>query len=164
MSTHSSGNALVVPADEAETVGLADGGAFRLLADGDATDHALGVNRLSLETGADGARPHYHARSSEMFYVLDGAARFLLGERLVTVDGGGLVVVPPRLPHAFGAAPGATTDLLVVTAPGIERFGYFRRLGRIARGEEAFEGLLPEQERYDVHFVDDALWRSDRAR
>lgn len=164
MSTCSLGNALVVPADEAEVVGLAGGSAFRLLADGGATDGALGVNRLCLETGADGARPHYHARSCEMFYVLDGMASFLLGERLVTVDGGGLVVVPPGLPHAFGAAPGATTDLLVVAAPGVERFGYFRRLGRIARGEETFEDLLPEQERYDVHFVDDTLWRSVRAR
>ncbi|GAA2425415.1 cupin domain-containing protein [Streptomyces glaucus] len=164
MSTRSLGNALVVPADEAEVVGLAGGSAFRLLADGSATDGALGVNRLCLDTGADGARPHYHARSYEMFHVLDGTASFLLGERLVTVDGGGLVMVPPGLPHAFGAAPGATTDLLVVAAPGVERFGYFRRLGRIARGEETFEDLLPEQERYDVHFVDDTLWRSVRAR
>lgn len=164
MSTRSLENALVVPADEAEVVGLAGGSAFRLLADGDATDGALGVNRLSLETGADGARPHYHTRSSEMFFVLDGTASFLLGERLETVDGGGFVVVPPGLPHAFGAAPGATTDLLVVTAPGVERFGYFRRLAGIARGEQTFEDLLPEQERYDVHFADDTLWRSARAR
>jgi quercetin dioxygenase-like cupin family protein len=163
MSTHSLKNALVVPADEAETIGLAGGSAFRLLADGNATDGALGVNRLSLSTGADGARTHYHARSSEMFYVLDGAVHFLLGERPATVHGGGLVVVPPGLPHAFGAAPGATADLLVVTAPGVERFDYFRRLGRIARGEETFADLMPDQERYDVHFVDDALWQSVRA-
>ncbi|AWT47217.1 MULTISPECIES: cupin domain-containing protein [Streptomyces] len=164
MSTHSSGTALVVPLHDAEVVPLAGAGAFRLLADGTAADGALGVNRLSLETGADGARPHYHARSSEMFYVLGGTACFLLGERLVTVDAGGLVVVPPGLPHAFGAAPAATADLLVVAAPGSDRFDYFRRLGRISRGEETFADLLPEQERYDVHFVDATLWRSVRAR
>lgn len=40
----------------------------------------------------------------------------------------------------------------------------FRRPGRIARGEEAFADLLPDQERYGVHFVDATLWRSARAR
>jgi hypothetical protein len=71
---------------------------------------------------------------------------------------------PPGLPHAFGAAPATTTDLLVVAAPGIDRFDNFRRLGRMSRGEETFADLLTDQERYDVHFVDDTLWRSVRAR
>ncbi|WP_327134179.1 hypothetical protein [Streptomyces sp. NBC_01343] len=36
--------------------------------------------------------------------------------------------------------------------PGVERFGYFRTLGRIQHGLAPFEELLPHQERYDVHF------------
>jgi mannose-6-phosphate isomerase-like protein (cupin superfamily) len=113
----------------------------------------LGANRLTLGPGRDGAKPHYHALSTELFYVLDGTMAFVLGEETATVAKGGLVVMPPGLPHAFGAAPGVGADLLAVLTPGVERFGYFRQLGRVQHGLEPFGGLLPEQERYDVHFV-----------
>ncbi|MEV4019280.1 cupin domain-containing protein [Nonomuraea angiospora] len=154
---------VVVAEEAAEVVELAGGSAFRLLVDASGTGGAAGVNRLTLSTGADGARPHRHMLSSELFYVLDGQAEFLLGEQFVTVAAGGLVVVPPGLPHAFGAAPGAVADLLVVMTPGMERFDYFRHLGRISHGLEAPESLLTEQHRYDVHFVDDPRWAISRA-
>ncbi|NUW42726.1 hypothetical protein [Nonomuraea rhodomycinica] len=50
------------------------------------------------------------------------------------------------------------TDLLAVLTPGVDRLGYFRRLGRVQHGLEPFDGLLPVQERYDVHFVQAAGW------
>jgi quercetin dioxygenase-like cupin family protein len=155
--------ALVVPADAAEVVGLPAGGAFTLLADASDTGGALGANRLTLGPGRDGAKPHYHALSTELFYVLDGAVEFLLDQDVITVTEGGLVVVPPRLPHAFGAAPGTGAELLAVLTPGVDRFGYFRRLGRIQHGLEPFDGLLPEQERYDVHFAAASRWQSLRS-
>ncbi|MEV7444362.1 hypothetical protein AB0O22_25045 [Streptomyces sp. NPDC091204] len=80
------------------------------------------------------------------------------GVRTETVRAGGLVGVPPGTVHAFGAAPQQGADLLVVLTPGIDRFGYFRALGRVRRGEEPFESLLPEQDRYDVHFADRVGW------
>ncbi|WKX73544.1 hypothetical protein [Streptomyces sp. XD-27] len=64
--------AVVIPGEVVEVVELSPGSAFQLLVDASGTDGALGANRLTLGTGADGARPHYHSRSSEMFYVLDG--------------------------------------------------------------------------------------------
>ncbi|MEW9549740.1 cupin domain-containing protein [Nonomuraea sp. NPDC050783] len=154
---------LVVAAEDAEVVGLPAGGAFTLLADASDTAGTLGVNRLTLGRGRDGAKPHHHARSTEVFYVLDGELEFLLGEEVVTVSKGGLVVVPPRVPHAFGAVPGAEADLLAMLTPGVDRFGYFRQLARVQHGLEPFDNLLPEQERYDVHFVDAAGWLSMRA-
>jgi mannose-6-phosphate isomerase-like protein (cupin superfamily) len=156
------GDALVVQPNDAQFVALPGGGGFELLADASGTGGALGANRLVLGEGSDGARPHYHDRSSELFYVLDGMAQFLLGDRLTTVSRGGLVVIPPRMPHAFGATPGATADLLVVLAPGIERFDYFRALGRVQHGLEAADSLLPLQERYDVYFLDEPAWDSAR--
>jgi mannose-6-phosphate isomerase-like protein (cupin superfamily) len=47
----------------------------RLLADGGATGGALSTQRVTLEQGADGARPHRHDRSAELFYILEGAAQ-----------------------------------------------------------------------------------------
>ncbi len=160
--TDGTGDALVVRAEEAEYVPLPHGGGFRLLADAGGTSGALGANRLALGKGADGARPHYHALSSELFYVLDGTMEFFLDGEMTTVGQGGLVVVPPGVPHAFGAAPGSTADLLAVLTPGVDRFGYFRALGRIQHGLDSFDSLLPEQDRYDVHFLDASAWQSVR--
>jgi quercetin dioxygenase-like cupin family protein len=139
---------LVVRAADAEDVPLPHAGVFRLLADGG----AAGVNRLSLGAGSAGAPNHFHTRSTELFYVLGGTAEFRLGAEPVLVTEGGLVLVPPRLTHAFGAAPGGGAELLVVLTPGVERFDYFRTLGRIQHGLASFEELLPHQDRYDVHF------------
>ncbi|MEU7990301.1 cupin domain-containing protein [Streptosporangium canum] len=154
--------AVVVRAESAEVVELSAGSAFGLLADASGTWGALGVNRLTLGSGAQGAGPHHHTLSSEAFYVLDGVMEFLLGDRVTTVARGDLLVVPPRTPHAFGAAPGSTAEVLVVMTPGVERFGYFRHLGRVAHGQEAADSLLAVQERYDVHFVSSAAWQAAR--
>jgi quercetin dioxygenase-like cupin family protein len=150
MSVH---DALVVRPEDVERVALPHGGGFLLLADAAETGGALGATRLALAEGASGARRHYHALSSELFYVLDGEMEFELDGEVTPVSAGGLVVVPPRMPHAFGAAPGSTADLLGVLTPGVDRFGYFRTLGRIQHGLDSFDTLLPEQERYDVHFL-----------
>lgn len=153
-------NALVVQPHDAEFVALPHGGGFHLLADASATGGALGANRLALGPGADGARPHHHARSTELFYVLDGTLEFFLDGALSTVGAGGLVVVPPGLPHAFGAAAGVPADIVSVLTPGVERFEYFRTLGRIQDGSTSFADLLPLQDHYDVHFHDVPHWRT----
>ncbi|MEU6168989.1 cupin domain-containing protein [Streptomyces tanashiensis] len=111
------------------------------------------ANRLSLAEGAAGARSHFHALWTELFHVLDGVMRFTLDGVTTTVAAGGLVSVPPRTPHSFGSVPGSAAELLVVLAPGVDRFGCFRSLGRIRHGLESFDDLLAEQDRYDVHFL-----------
>jgi mannose-6-phosphate isomerase-like protein (cupin superfamily) len=147
--------ALVVQPGEAATVPLTDG-AFELLADGG----AVSASRLTLALSADGAPPHHHELSHEVFYVLGGTMLFRLGDTLTTVGTGGLVVVPPGLTHVFGAAEGEVADVVVVLSPGIERFGYFEQLAAISRGEADFASLVPEQDRYDVHFDEVPDWRS----
>ena len=153
--------AVIIRDEHAELLEL-PAAAFRLLADSGVTQGTLSANRLSLGPGADGAKPHYHARSWELFYVIDGSMEFLLDVRLSVVAPGDLVLVPPRMPHAFGATPGSTADVLVLIAPGVERFGYFRHLQRIALGQEPADSLAPEQDRYDVHFTDSVTWTTTR--
>ncbi|MEZ6072207.1 MAG: cupin domain-containing protein [Pirellulales bacterium] len=69
----------------------------------------------------DGARPHYHKRSTELYYVLEG-------EGAVTLDGieqdvrkGTLVHIPPGVVH------GATGRMrvLVIGIPDIADDDYF---------------------------------------
>ena len=135
-----------------------------LLADSSATYGALSSHRLVLGRGADGAVPHTHRDSSELFYILDGALDVLIGEQVATARVGDLVVVPSGLPHAFGAHRDSTAEALVVITPGIERFDYFRFLVRIRAGLEPRETLLGLQDRFDTHFVTSDIWRDRRDR
>jgi quercetin dioxygenase-like cupin family protein len=155
-------NSVVVRSGEAEVVGRVPT-SIRLLADSSATGGALSTIHVDLADGADGARPHTHAGSAELFYVLDGTAQLLSGEQIVTAERGDLVIVPPGLPHAFAAAPGANAEILVVITPGVERFEYFRHLERIAYGKVPPESLQDVQEVYDTWFTSSPAWESARA-
>ncbi len=156
-------SSVIVRSAGAEVVGGAPT-TIRLLADSSETGGALSTQRVTLAGGADGARPHRHDNSAEMFYMLDGAAQFLSGDEVVTAEPGDLVVVPPGLPHAFAAAPGCDADILIVITPGVERFEYFRHLKRIALGEVTPESLLEVQELYDTYFLGSKAWDGARAK
>ncbi|GAA1387231.1 cupin domain-containing protein [Catellatospora chokoriensis] len=152
---------VVVRSAEAEVIGRAPT-TIRLLADSSATGGALSTQRVTLLDGADGARPHHHGNSAELFYVLDGVAQLLSGDQVVTAERGDLVVVPPGLNHAFAAASGEDADILIVITPGVERFEYFRHLERIVYGKVPPESLLEVQELYDTYFRTSPAWDSAR--
>lgn len=84
-------------------------------------DAAFGPAAWAHAVDIDGARPHYHKRSTELYYVLDGAGT-------VTVDGaehavrqGSLVHIPPLAVHS---AQGRMR-VLVVGIPDIADDDYF---------------------------------------
>lgn len=158
----SSTESVVVRSAEAEVIGQAPT-TIRLLADAGSTGGALSTQRVTLNNGADGAKPHHHASSAELFYMIDGTAQLLSGDQLVIAERGDLVVVPPGLAHAFAAAPGHDADILIVITPGVERFEYFRHLERIAYGKVAPETLLDVQELYDTHFRTSSTWDAARS-
>lgn len=151
-------SALVVREADAEVLGMAQL-STRLLADSDATGGALSVMRTVIGEGSEGARPHTHSKSAELFYVLDGQLQLLAGSQVITGD---LVVVLPNMAHAFATTPGHSADFLIVLAPGLERFGYFRLVERLSRGEATPEELLASQELYDNHFLESAVWQVAR--
>jgi mannose-6-phosphate isomerase-like protein (cupin superfamily) len=153
---------VVVREGDAEIVGVGTV-IGRLYADSSATGGALSSQRITLLRGAGGATPHHHTGSSEMFYVLSGAAEMLTDERVVTAQEGDLVVVPPGTVHAFAAAPAADADLLIILTPGRERFEYFRHLQRIASGAAPLESILDVQDLYDNHFDDSPAWQQAMA-
>jgi mannose-6-phosphate isomerase-like protein (cupin superfamily) len=148
---------VVVHGADAEVVGPSNA-KVKLLTDSKTTGGALSTVHVTLEKGADGARPHRHERSAEMFYVLNGAMRVLSGSEVVKAEQGDLIVVPPRLAHAFSAERGSRAEILIVITPGVERFEYFRQLTRIAQGVERPESLRDVQELYDTYFMNSPEW------
>jgi quercetin dioxygenase-like cupin family protein len=156
-----SDRSVVVHAADAEQL-TAPTAKIRLLVDSNATGGALSTVRVTLERGAEGARPHRHHHSAEMFYILDGVVQVLSGKDVLKAEPGDVIVVPPHLPHAFSAERGSIADLLIVITPGVERFEYFRKLTRIARGEEPPESLPDVQELYDNYFLNSPEWDAAR--
>lgn len=161
MSTFQFEPVLVRGAD-AETISHATGSAH-LLTDASSTAGALSAHRVTLAKGADGATPHFHADSSELFYVLDGSLQMLHDDKIIYARQGDLVVVPPRMPHAFAAAADSTLEMLIAITPGVERFDYFRILGRVVNGEAPFSELVAGEDKFDSHSVDSPVWREARA-
>ena len=155
------GTAVLVRAADAEVIGFPPQ-TVRLLADSSSTGGILSTQRVTLADGANGANPHHHASSAELFYVLSGSVRLLAGARVLMAGEGDLAVVPPGLPHAFAAAPASDADLLIVITPGVERFEYFRHLARIATGQQPPESLLESQALYDTFYEDSPAWRHTR--
>jgi quercetin dioxygenase-like cupin family protein len=133
--------AFIVHESDVEEVSLPGGGSFQLLEDSENSDGLFGANRLVLQAGADGTRPHHHTESTEIFYILGGTMEFLVDGEHQSVSTGGLVVVPLGTVHAFGASVDGPAEFLAVLTPGIVRFEYFRQFGRVARGEADWDSM-----------------------
>jgi mannose-6-phosphate isomerase-like protein (cupin superfamily) len=69
----------------------------------------------------DGAKPHYHKRSTELYYVLDGEGTVSLDGSVHEVKKGSLVHIPPGVVH--GAK--GKMRVLVVGIPDIADDDYF---------------------------------------
>ncbi|NES15798.1 MULTISPECIES: cupin domain-containing protein [Micromonospora] len=154
---------VLVTAAEAEVLQDGPTSLITLLADADRTGGALTVNRSHLRVGSPGAPPHHHTRATESFFVLDGVLQVLAGERILTLHRGDLLVVPPRLPHAFAPAPGAEADILVTFTPGLARFDYYRLLERVYRGQADPAEIAASSVEFDNHYHDSPVWRARAA-
>jgi mannose-6-phosphate isomerase-like protein (cupin superfamily) len=146
---------------DAETLGAAPN-TVRLYADASATQGTLSSQRVTLESGANGAAPHHHTGSAELFFVLGGALQVLAGDQVLVAGEGDFLVVPPYMTHAFGAAAGHGADVLIVMTPGVQRFDYFRLLDKVRKGTASPQEILDSQERFDNLFEDSPVWRQAR--
>jgi quercetin dioxygenase-like cupin family protein len=161
--THTMDRVAFKHSGDAEVIGGPEApGTAHLLIDASQTGDALSTLEIRLEEGADGADPHYHTRSHELFYVAEGEIQVLTGEEIRTVGAGSALVVPKHTVHAFGAVPGSAARFLIVLTPGVERFDYFRLLARIERGEASQQEIIDTQDVHDNHFVDSPTWRAAR--
>ncbi|MGW5381730.1 cupin domain-containing protein [Nocardia sp. NPDC003963] len=135
---------------------------MRLLIDAEQAHGAVSTLEVTMDRGADGAAPHFHTRSAELFYVAEGELQLMAGDRIRTLGAGGSAVVPKTTVHAFGATPDSGARILIALMPGVQRFGYFRLLERIARGEATLDELAASQDEYDNHFADAPQWWAQR--
>jgi quercetin dioxygenase-like cupin family protein len=117
---------------------------------------AFSVQEWRAPVGAGGIPIHFHARTHEAFYVLDGALALWLDDGPVTYHPGAYVVVPPGRSHTFwnpGDAPAAY--LTVISPRGIERYlaELADGLRQVGSDEEAAALRARLGKAYDITFV-----------
>lgn len=78
---------------------------------------AAGLVEISLPPYYRGLPAHWHARSTEVFYVLNGTLAFTLGKETFTVGRGSAVYVPPGVVHLFWNPVAAPASCLVMCSP-----------------------------------------------
>jgi mannose-6-phosphate isomerase-like protein (cupin superfamily) len=59
---------------------------------------------------------HFHKLCTEIYYILEGTGSLELGDDVVEVEPGTLVVIEPRTPHRLVSAAGVRTLVLGIPA------------------------------------------------
>ncbi len=103
--------------EQAEAFTTLDGSTIRVLLDarlGGASGQSLA--EATLVAGAR-TRRHYHARTEEIYVVLDGFGRMEVDGDECDVGRGDAVLIPPRAWHEIRAGPGGDLRFLCCCAP-----------------------------------------------
>jgi quercetin dioxygenase-like cupin family protein len=118
----------------------------RLRASGTVTGGMIEVIEYS---GPAAPPPHVHKEHDEVFVILNGTFRFVLGDTVTDAPQGTIVLVPRGFSHGFTIEPDSTALLLVIPA-GLE--GYFSELGSgLAEGRSGAEIRASLAGRYDSY-------------
>ena len=140
-------NVSIVGPDGGEVIELGPA-RVRILEDGAATAHRLGIAEVVLAPHSDGPPQHRHAKHDEGFYVVSGTARFTVGAAVHDAPAGTLVMVPPGVPHTF-ANPGDQPVVMINTFSPDLYVQYFRDLrGAMADGTPPAEAAADVMSRY----------------
>jgi len=148
---------VLIRAGEAETLSASG---VTLLADVTDTGGHLTSHRSIFQPGKEGAPPHLHREAAEVFFVLGGSLRVLTGKKLVELNQGDYLLVPPNTPHAFEAAGNEPAEVLFVLTNAKPRFGYYRLLESAYRGETDWAEVAKTSDLYDNHYVESPTWKN----
>jgi quercetin dioxygenase-like cupin family protein len=76
---------------------------------------------------------HVHHREDEAFWILDGSARFEVGDRTIEARAGDYLFGPRHIPHRYTTGPNGCRMLFIFTPGGFEEL--LRAISRPAEGD-----------------------------
>lgn len=124
------------------------------------TANALSFTVVSLPEGFQGPPLHRHVRNAELFFILQGAFRFVVGEDEYRVDEGGFVFVPPITAHTFVGVDGGGGRMIELFSPA-DFEGYFEEIARIIASGGARSDIKAAQAKYGMEVLGPPLGASD---
>jgi quercetin dioxygenase-like cupin family protein len=114
--------AFLVPPNGGERIENPLGGEVVFKLRGTQTREALSVFEAA-NAPTQGPPLHVHAALDELIYVIEGAIRVRLNDRVERAASGAYVFIPRGTPHTWAVASDRSARLLVVVAPaGLEQF------------------------------------------
>jgi len=87
---------------------------------------------------------HLHHTSDETFFVMEGAIRFMVGDRILDAPEGSVVFAPRGVPHAFRIKSPQARAITLCTPAGFEK--WFQELGRPATSFDLPDSVEPVSE------------------
>jgi mannose-6-phosphate isomerase-like protein (cupin superfamily) len=66
----------------------------------------------------DGTPLHVHQNEDEHLFVLEGTARFAVGDKIFDAEAGTMVTLPKNVPHAWGNRSGSRLWIAGICYPG----------------------------------------------
>ncbi|MFA8388347.1 MAG: cupin domain-containing protein [Pelagibaca sp.] len=84
----------------------------------------------AIPAGAPGAPPHVHANEDEIYFILEGTAHFLLGDRVTTAGPGDTVILPRGEFHANWNEGDTPVTSLVFVSQNSPFEGFFDDVAR----------------------------------
>jgi len=66
----------------------------------------------------DGTPLHVHQNEDEYLFVLEGTARFGLGDKIFDAEAGTMVTLPKNIPHAWGNRSTSNLRIAAIVYPG----------------------------------------------
>jgi mannose-6-phosphate isomerase-like protein (cupin superfamily) len=81
------------------------------------TDGAYSLVEILSDPG-DGTPLHVHQNEDEYLFVLEGTARFALGDKVFDAEAGTMVTLPRNIPHAWGNRSDLRLRIAAVCHPG----------------------------------------------
>jgi quercetin dioxygenase-like cupin family protein len=108
----------------------------------DETGGAFSLIDIIVPPGA-GAPPHSHPGEQEVFYVLDGQVRFVMGSigpREIIAGPGDMVTIPDGAIHRFTALGNTPAKMLVIATPGHIHADFFTAVGEVLSEDATVPG------------------------
>lgn len=117
------------------------------------TGGSMGIVEQAMPNGF--ASPyHVHHAEDELWYVLEGAVRFVSGSTSLAIGKGGLAFLPRDVPHGFQVVGDTDARMLCVTTPsGFE--GFVEELSETAppAGPPDMAKLMAAAQRYGLEIL-----------
>ena len=110
------------------------GSLMSFLAKGEDTDGRFALMEFRSKPGNE-PPPHIHEWEHEVFYVLDGAMEFYIGDQIIRAEAGEVVFVPQGAAHGFTIRSEHLCALILVVATGSQSVSldqYFMELSEPA--------------------------------
>lgn len=134
-------SAVIYDPDEGQVFGEGDR-RIRVLARD--PDDPLAITENTLPAGFRGPIPHRHARTTDIFYVLEGELTLHLASGPRTLTAGGFALVPPGTVHSFSNDGASRVRFLNIYHPP-ELVQYVIDVaGRLAAGQQVTPAEMAE--------------------